>query len=229
MCGRFTLTADADELAEEFDLIAGASLPPRYNIAPTQPVPIVRVLGDRDVRRLDPLRWGLVPPWAKDPSIGNRMINARSEEAAAKPSFRTPLRRQRCLVPCTGFYEWKRPASDPRGNKTRQPYYIRRRDERVFALAGLWERWQGSDGTVVESFTILTTEANELVRPLHDRMPVIVAPKHYALWLDPGMQDVDRLVPLLRPHPAEGFLAFEVDCYVNSPAHDDPRCIQAKP
>ena len=227
MCGRYTLTAIQEALAEEFDLIETEPLPPRFNIAPTQMVPVVRALGEQQGRQLDLLRWGLIPHWAKDPSIGNRMINARSEEADKKPSFRTPMRKRRCLVPCTGFYEWKQPDRGTGRRPNKQPYLIRRRDQRVFAFAGLWEHWQAPDAASIDSYTILTTAPNELVRPLHNRMPVIVSPDDYELWLDPEIQDVDRLKPLFGRCSADEFVAYAVGTRVNSPSHDDPSCIEA--
>lgn len=227
MCGRYTLAATQEQLTEEFDLVEAEPLRPRFNIAPTQMVPVVRVLDDKNKRQLDLLRWGLVPRWAKDPSIGNRMINARSEQAAVKPAFRTPLRRQRCLVPCTGFYEWKQLETGTGSKRRKQPYFIRRRDERVFAFAGLWEHWQGPTEQAIDSFTILTTKPNGLIHPLHDCMPVIISPDDYELWLDPNVQDVERLQPFLRPLPSEELTAHAVSPRVNSPAHDDPACIEA--
>ncbi len=226
MCGRYTLATIQEQLAEEFDLIEVESLRPRYNIAPTQSVPVVRVLGDNSTRRLEELRWGLVPHWAKDPSVGSRMINARSEEAATKPSFRVPLRRQRCLVPSTGFFEWKVGGDADSRRTKKQPYYFRRRDERVFAFAGMWDRWVGADGKPIETYTILTTSPNELIRSFHDRMPVIVARDQYGLWLDPTVQDVDRLRPLFDPFPAGDMVAYPVSTHVNAPAHDDAECIR---
>lgn len=226
MCGRYTLVTFREQLAEEFELYEVELMRPRYNIAPTQTLPVIRVLSNDERRQLNELRWGLVPKWAKDPSIGSRMINARSEEAATKPSFRVPLRRQRCLVPSTGFFEWKLVGDEGSRRPKKQPYYIHRRDERVFAFAGLWDRWQGSDGCIVESYAILTTEPNELMRPLHKRMPVIVRPDDYALWLDPKMQDADRLRHLFSPFPSAELVACPVGTRVNSPAHDDTTCIQ---
>jgi len=226
MCGRYTLVADHERLAEEFELHEVESVRLRYNVAPTQMVPVIRSMGDDQRRELNELRWGLVPKWAKDPAIGNRMINARSEEAASKPSFRAPMRRQRCLVPSTGFFEWKLIGDENAPRPKKQPYYIRRRDERVFAFAGLWDRWKGPEGSTIESYAILTTEPNELMRPLHKRMPVIVRPDDYALWLDPKMQDVDRVQSVFRSYPSEELTAYPVSTRVNSPAHDDPACIQ---
>lgn len=229
MCGRYTLTVLPQQLAEEFELEDLEPLQPRYNIAPTQEAPVVRFAEDCGKRALDLFKWGLIPRWAKDPAIGSRMINARAETAAEKASFRVALRRQRCLVPCTGFYEWK--AMDEatgRGKKPRkQPYYIRRCDERVFALAGLWDCWRSPEGEEIGSYTILTTEPNELMRGLHNRMPVILPREGYALWLDSRMQDVDRLTAFLKPCPSDDLMAYPVATRVNNPAFDAPSCIQA--
>lgn len=220
MCGRFTLTSSPEVVADLFDLAEPPQLTPRYNIAPTQESPVVRVLKTEGRRELHLLRWGLIPQWARDPSIGNRMINARSESVAAKPAYRDAFRRQRCLVPGDGFFEWKRLG------KRKQPHYIRMRDGQPFAFAGLWARWQGQEGEQIDSYTILTTEPNDLVRPIHDRMPVILARHNYEIWLDPKIQDVEQLKPLLRPSPSDDLIADPVDTLVNNPAFDDPRCIK---
>jgi putative SOS response-associated peptidase YedK len=226
MCGRFTLATAPEVLAEHFDLDEIPDLRPRYNIAPTQNVPAVRLIIEdgqrrqRRQRRLHLLRWGLIPSWAKDRSIGNRMINARSETAADKPSFCRALRRRRCLVVADGFYEWQRQG------RARQPYLIRMRDRRPFGIAGLWEQWVSPDGEAIESCTLLTTTPNELVGQIHDRMPVILHPKDYDLWLDPQTQDPAALKDLLRPCPADVLEAFPVSTRVNSPALDDPGCIE---
>jgi putative SOS response-associated peptidase YedK len=164
-------------------------------------------------------RWGLVPSWAKDPSFGARTINARSETAAEKPAFRAAMRSRRCLVPVDGFYEWT--AAEDGG---RQPWHVRRRDGTPFALAGLYEHWGAGERTI-ESFTILTTEANEVLRPLHDRMPVVVAPADFAAWLDPETKDAGRVKPLLRPAPPEAMEAVRVSRWVNDARHDDARCV----
>jgi putative SOS response-associated peptidase YedK len=229
MCGRYTLTVLQQQLADEFELYELEAFEPRYNIAPTQEAPIVRVAEHHKNRELVIHKWGLIPHWAKDPSIGNRMINARAETAAEKPAFRTALRRQRCLVPCSGFYEWKAldEASGRGQGSKKQPYYIRRGDERIFAFAGLWDRWRSPDGEEIGSFTILTTEPNELMRDLHNRMPVIIAREYYALWLDGATQDPAQLAPLLRPCPADELVAYPVSTRVNNPKFEDPSCIQA--
>ncbi|HUT13177.1 MAG TPA: SOS response-associated peptidase [Thermoguttaceae bacterium] len=222
MCGRFTLRAPAGVVAEEFALVGVPPFAARFNIAPTQPVPVVRL----DPRQTETprewawLRWGLIPGWAKDPSIGNRMINARSETVAEKPAFRAALRCRRCLVAADGFYEWQRTG------KHKQPYFIRMRDDRPFAFAGLWESWEGPDHAAVESCTLLTTGPNELIRSIHDRMPVILARGDYQLWLDPEIREPEPLVPLWKPYPSEEMAAVPVGPMVNDPANEDPKCIE---
>lgn len=221
MCGRYTLTTPAELIAEVFEVEESAGLEPRYNIAPTQEAPIVRISRRSGGRALRPARWGLIPYWADDPAIGNRMINARAESAAEKPAFRDALRRRRCLVPADGFYEWQR-----RGRGPKQPYHVRLEDGSPFGFAGLWERWRRGPEDWVESFTILTTEASPRVAPIHDRMPLVLAPDHFAAWLDPQVDDPARLRPLLEPSAAP-FLAVPVSTWVNDPAHDSPRCLEA--
>ena len=222
MCGRFTLSTDPEDLARAFGVVDLPQLSPRYNVAPSQPVAAVRVVvedgvGQRQVRLL---RWGLVPSWAKDLRVGNRMINARSETAAGKPAFRRAFRSRRCLVLADGFYEWRR-----RG-KERQPHYVTMKDDRPFAFAGLWERWiNPEDGEVVDSCTLLTCGPNELVEPVHDRMPVILATADHDLWLDPKQDDAEVLQPLLRPFPAGEMTVRRVSERVNSPRNDDPSCV----
>jgi len=221
MCGRFTLRAPASVVAEQFGVLDAEPLRPRYNIAPTQPVAVVR-RGPKSTdapRQLVMLRWGLVPSWAKDPKIGNRLINARAETVAEKPAFRSALRRRRCLVAADGFYEWRQ------AGKARQPYFIHLVDDRPFAFAGLWELWEGPDHTVLETCALITTEANALMASIHDRMPVILSPDDYALWLDPAIQDPKELQPLLRPYPSEAMAAHPVSTHVNNPRNDDPRCV----
>ena len=219
MCGRFTLSTPAETLAEIFELTETPQLPPRYNIAPTDAVATVRLPAEDTERELALLRWGLIPPWAEDPAVGSRMINARAETVATNPAFRSAFRRRRCLIPSTGFYEWQRV------ERRKQPFYIRMRDGLPFAFAGLWEHWEGPDGAAIQSCTLITTEPSDLVRPVHDRMPVILDPKDYELWLDPSVQTPDRLQPLLRPYPSEQMVAYPVSPWVNNPAHDDPECI----
>jgi putative SOS response-associated peptidase YedK len=218
MCGRFTLVAAGDVLADLFQLLEAPDWLPRYNIAPTQPVLAVRLAGSGAGRECVRLRWGLVPSWAKEVG-GPPLINARAETVADKPAFRTALKQRRCLIPADGFYEWLK-----RDGK-KQPFSFRLWDNRPFAFAGLWERWTG-DENPVESCTIVTTEANDLVRPVHDRMPVILPVRYHAAWLDPDVRDADRLRTLLRPFPAEEMTALPVGAHVNNARHDDPRCLE---
>ena len=219
MCGRYTLTVDASVLATVFDLAPPQGHRARYNIAPTQVVPIVRRSSDLP-RVWTEAKWGLVPPWAKDVKMGARLINARGETAATKPSFRSAVMNRRCLVPADGFYEWVKTSSG------KQPYYIHFEDRRLFAFAGLWERWSGGEGSPLETFTIITTRANDLIAPLHDRMPVILPQEHFKDWLSPRPFEPARLESLLVPHNADVMVARPVSNRVNSPAHDDPACIR---
>lgn len=217
MCGRYTVGAEPSALIEHFEpdevLLA---LQPRYNVAPSQVVAILRY--DEQARRvLAPARWGLVPSWAKDPAIGNRMINARAETVADKPAFRAALRRRRCIVAADGFYEWRKLQT------TKQPYWIGLTQRTPMGFAGLWERWQPADGgEVLESCTIITTEANAIVAPIHARMPVVLHPHDYARWLDPAVQNAGEVTPLLVPYPATEMIAFPVSRAVNSPRNDEP-------
>ena len=212
-------------VAEQFALFEVPPFTPRFNIAPSQPVPVVRLAPQQPQpqRELVWLRWGLIPSWAKDPAIGTRMINARAETVAEKPAYRAALRRRRCLVAADGFYEWQRTG------KGKQPYFIRMRDDRPFALAGLWEAWEGPDHSSIESCTLLTTEPNELLRPIHDRMPVILPADDYQRWLDPAAEEPERLAPLLRPYPGGEMTADPVSTFVNSPANEGPKCIAPEP
>ena len=216
MCGRYELHASPAAIALAFGLAAPPSLEPRYNIAPMQDVPIVR-LNAHGVRELVQVRWGLVPRWAKDPSIGARMINARGETLKEKPAFRTAYRRHRCLLPASGFYEWM--ARD--GGK--QPVHIALRDGAPFALAGLAERWLGPDGEPLDTCSIVTTDANDLLRPVHERMPVIVPPDAYARWLDPGVADPAELVA---PYPSDAMRWTPVSTKVGSIRNDDASLIE---
>lgn len=220
MCGRFTLTDPDADLAVQFSLPEIPDMQPRYNIAPTQPVAAVRLSPQSQSREMVLLRWGLIPFWAKEPNIGARLINARSETVAEKPAFRAAFRRRRCLVVADGFYEWQKQ------NGTKQPFYIHLRFLRPFAFAGLWEHWEGADASVIESCTLLTTQPNNLLQPIHNRMPVILHPKDYDLWLDPEIQEAGRLQSLLQPFSTEEMDAYPVSRWVNSPGNDDPRCIE---
>jgi putative SOS response-associated peptidase YedK len=219
MCGRYTLRKSAREVAEAFGLAEIAPLEPRYNIAPSQSVPVVRLEPTEDSRRLDLLRWGLIPSWADDPAIGNRMINARSDTVADKPAYRHAFKAKRCLIVADGFYEWMN--ADGR----KQPHFIHLKDDRPFALAGLWERWD-KGGEPIESCTIITTDANELLAPIHDRMPVIIPQADYDLWLDPAVKDPRKLQPLLSPFDPDEMEAYPVSTLVNRPSNDVERCIE---
>ena len=221
MCGRYTLSTPTDLLAEIFQFETAISLEPRFNIAPSQAAAVVRYEAAAGDRTLDLLKWGLVPFWAKDPSIGNRMINARSETVADKPAFRTSFRKRRCLVLADGFYEWKKQTGP------KQPFFFHRADGLPFAMAGLWDRWtKGETDESLETFTILTTSPNSEVAHVHQRMPVILDTQELAIWLDPDCQDATLLARLLTPM-TDGLLeGFPVSTYVNSPAHDGPDCIE---
>ena len=221
MCGRYTLTCTPEVLAEAFRLEAAPDHQPRYNVAPSQAVVCVREAPPARIREAVTLRWGLVPSWAGDPAMGMKLINARAETVAEKPSFRKPFRERRCLVPADGYYEWKREGS------RKQPYHIRLNSERPFAFAGLWDRWTGADGKTIESCAILTTTPNERLASIHDRMPVILPPVAYEPWLDPGLQDAARLLPFLASYPADEMIAVPVSRLVNDPRVDDARCLEA--
>lgn len=241
MCGRFTLRASAQAIAEQFSLLELPPVVPRYNIAPRQPIGIVRLRrnsgvdnpgGSRSVntagtdprgegatREFAVVRWGLVPSWATDPKIGDRLINARAETIASKPAFRSAFRYRRCLIPADGFYEWAKTG----GRK--KPFFFRLPNDQLFAFAGLWEAWEGPDHSYLETATIITTEANERVRKIHERMPVILRPEDYSAWLNPNVSKSDNLMALLRPRdlPLE---VIPVGFWVNNPTFDDPRCVE---
>lgn len=237
MCGRFTLRTPARELAEQFSLLAVPATQLRFNIAPTQMIGTIRQAAESTIPAPSTapsvpqaagcgkgewvsMQWGLIPSWSADAKMGQRMINARSETAAEKPAFRGPFRRRRCLIAADGFYEWK-----PLDNG-KQPMYIHRRDGKPFAFAGLWDSWQAPGAELLLSCTILTTGPNELLKTIHDRMPVILDLRDYDLWLDPAMQDKPALLRLLKPCPAVELAAEPVSTRVNNPRFDDPRCIE---
>jgi putative SOS response-associated peptidase YedK len=218
MCGRFARRATREVLAEWFgvDLEDLPAFPPSYNVAPQSVQPIVRQSPETGAKEFSLLRWGLVPSWAKNAKIGYSTINARAEEVASKPAFREALRKRRCLVPADAFYEWARVDA-----KNKQPFAIALKSGEPFALAGLWERWRPPEGEALETFTILTTEANELVEPAHNRMPVILEPRNYNRWLEPGAAE-QLPVDLLRPFPAEEMVSWPVDERVGNVRNDDP-------
>lgn len=211
MCGRFALKAPKAELIDLFDLSACDDYPVRYNIAPGTDIPVIR-RSPEGLRVLHLLRWGLIPHWAKDPTIGARLVNARSESAADKPAFRDAFRRRRCLVPADGFYEWKAEG------KVKQPYYFSATSGTPLALAGVWESWKAPDGAIVRTVCLLTTEANELMAPVHERMPVIVGEENWAAWLgDP----VENVMALLRPCASDDLQTWTVDRRVSRSTEDD--------
>jgi putative SOS response-associated peptidase YedK len=222
MCGRFTQHHDVDAIMDRFGIQQTLiEVEPRYNIAPTQPVPVVVTEAATKERLLDAFQWGLVPFWAKDPAIGNKMINARAETIAEKPAFRTALSRRRCILPCDGFYEWDKASG------TRQPLHFKLKSGELFGFAGLWEEWQPPDGSPLLTCTIITTEANGVVAPYHDRMPVMLSDNdEIALWLDETVRDAKEVTPLLLPYPDEKMEVYAVSRRVNSAAFDSPELIE---
>lgn len=218
MCGRYAVTVDSDAIQQAFGLESVVDFAPRYNIAPTQYAPIIT---NEHPRALSLYKWGLVPSWAKEAAIGNKMINARADGIAEKPSYRSAFKRRRCLVPVTGFYEWQKG-----DGKTKTPMYIQVKDAELFALAGLWEVWHSPDGDELRTFTIITTDANEFMSPIHNRMPVILHKADYDLWLDPKDVPAQVLQPLLRPYEAARMTAYEVSRAVNTPGIDEPDLVQ---
>lgn len=220
MCGRFTLTADVNTLQDSFPFVEmPQGMQPHFNIAPTQPVAVVPNDGRN---KLDFFVWGLIPSWAKDPNIGSRLINARAETLQEKPSFRTAFRRRRCLILADGFYEWKQ------GERGKTPMYIRLASGKPFAFAGLWESWNAPDGSNVLSCTIITTQPNELMATIHNRMPVILPKEAYPLWLESGEANPQQLAGLLLPYTAEEMQAYPVSPLVNSPKNDLPELIRPR-
>ena len=220
MCGRYFLTAPGDLLAKTLELAVEPALAPRWNIAPTQEVAIVRT-SEAGGRELVPARWGLIPHWAKEAAIGNKLINARGETLAEKPSFRDSFRKRRCLIPASGYYEWQKVAQG------KQPWAFGPEGGGLFALAGLWSHWRDREsGAEVESCAIVTTSPNALAATVHDRMPVILEEPARTLWLDPTPRPDAELSALLGPCPTGLMAAWPVSTWVNSPAHDDPRCLE---
>jgi putative SOS response-associated peptidase YedK len=216
MCGRFALHHPAAEVTEHFGVEQLAiELTPRYNIAPSQPVAVVR---QRQGRSLGTCKWGLVPSWARDPKIGNRMINARAETLAEKPSYKSALKRRRCLIPASGFYEWRKEGEE------RIPTYIHAQDESPLALAGLWEEWRPPEGETLQTCTILTTGANAFMAPIHSRMPVILSPSAWEQWLDPKAQELEPLLALLQPLAGDALASHAVGRQVNRVSCDEPSC-----
>lgn len=217
MCGRYTLRTPVDTLAEQFDLDEYPStLTASYNIAPTQEV--ATVVEEDDKRKLEMFHWGLIPSWAKDPQIGNRMINARAETVHEKPSFRSAFKARRCLILADGFYEWQKT------HNGKQPFYIHMKDGSPFAFAGLWETWK--NGEELRSCAIITTDANDLMNEIHHRMPVVLHPENYGVWLDPDFDETDPLKDLLKPFPSEEMEAYMVSRRVNKPSNNEPSVVE---
>ena len=217
MCGRYTLRTPIDVLAEGFEIQEyPSSITPNYNVAPTQEV--AAVVEEDEMRKLEMFHWGLIPSWAKDPSVGNKMINARAETVSEKPSFRKAFKVRRCLILADGFYEWQKT------DNGKQPYHIKMQDDSPFAFAGLWEIWQ--NGEEVRSCAIITTDANDLMAEIHHRMPVILQPEDYKMWLDSDFDEKDPLTSLLKPYPADAMEAYPVSRRVNKPSNNEPRVVE---
>jgi len=219
MCGRYRLSRRKQVVEEYFDAESDESeWTPRFNIAPSQPVPVIRQNPKEPFRELSLMRWGLIPSWAKDASVAARMINARSETAGTKPAFRDPLTNRRCLIPADGFYEWQRTG------KVKQPYCFEVNDGELFAFAGIWDRWTDPSRNTVETCSILTTSPNAVTSAVHDRMPVILDRESYDIWLDPGMRDVTTASELLKPYDAQLMRCYPISTRINHVGNDDEEC-----
>lgn len=210
MCGRYALNTSAQELIDHFQLVRCSDFPIRFNIAPSASVPVIRQSPDGD-RVADLLRWGLVPHWAKDPTIGAKLNNARAESVMEKPSFQSAYQRRRCLIPASGFYEWQAVPGEPR----KQPWFIHLRSGEPMAMGGLWESWKDPSGEIVRTFCVVTTEANQIMAPIHDRMPVLIGAKSWSRWLDPSIPG-SALAGMLNPFPAELMEAWKVSRRVSN-------------
>jgi putative SOS response-associated peptidase YedK len=232
MCGRFTLMQPTEAIAavkaaiaspndQTFNIEKLPELASQYNIAPTQMVAAVLHNPESDKREFQELRWGLIPSWAKDISMGAKLINARAETVAEKPAFRSAFKHRRCLVLADGFYEWQRQ------NGKKQPFYFRLQDGQPFCFAGLWEQWESPEKEKISSCTILTTVANEVLKPIHDRMPVVLDKKYYDLWLDPQVQKPEALQEVLHPYPASAMTGYPVSTLVNNPKYNNADCINS--
>jgi putative SOS response-associated peptidase YedK len=218
MCGRFVMVSDLSVIKDAFDVVEfSGNLKPSYNIAPGSSV--VAVIHETK-KRLIPLKWGLIPSWAKDPSIGNRLINARAETVAEKPSFRSAFKRRRCLIVANGYYEWKKTG------KGKAPFYIHLKSDRPFGFAGLYDTWTSPESNMTDTCAIITTGPNELVRPVHNRMPAIVPKDQESLWLDPAVVDERQILPILKPFVNEDMEAYEVSTLVNFPGNNSPECLR---
>ncbi len=218
MCGRFSRKATLQAIIDEFEIEeVNDAVEPSYNVAPGQEIAVI--LKDES-RKLGLLKWGLIPSWSKDPAIGNRMINARAETLAEKPSFKHPLRRKRCLIVADGFFEWKKEG------KQKIPMYIFLKDQKPFVFAGLWDTWTSPDGKKISTCTIITTEPNEFMKKIHNRMPVILPKEHIDLWLDRSIENEQKVLPLLQPYPEKEMDAYEISRFVNSPKNNSPACVE---
>jgi putative SOS response-associated peptidase YedK len=220
MCGRFTVRKPKEVIAKQFGVEIDDELSPRFNIAPTQRVAAVRASQGGEGREFVSLKWGLIPSWAKDASIGAKLINARSETVTEKPSFREAFKRRRAIIPADGIYEWQRTGG------AKRPYFFQMRDGSLFGFAGLWDRWRNEEGEVVETCSILTTEANDVFRPVHERMPVVLHPESYDEWLGDDPRGVASLKELLRPYPSSEMIAYPVSSRVNSPQNQGEELIE---
>jgi putative SOS response-associated peptidase YedK len=218
MCGRFTLHTPTAQIEEAFHLHSGLELKPRYNIAPSQDIPIIR--DTENEREMAMARWGLIPGWSKESRSKYSTINARIESVAEKPTYRTPFKKRRCLIPADGFYEWKTV------NGIKIPHHIRMKNSKVFAFAGLWDHWEDEEGSI-ESCTIIVMPSNEVMKPVHERMPAIIAPAHYDLWLDSRIVDKQEIMHYLSPGPSSQLTAYPVSTWVNTPKNNDERCIKS--
>ena len=223
MCGRFTLSANPEGIAEAFGIKQIPDLKPTYNVAPTQNVLAVLNEEKTHQRKFEKLRWGLIPFWAKDLTIGAKLINARSETVAEKPAFRYAFKQRRCLIVADGFYEWQKKKDQ------KQPFYFELQNKHPFAFAGLWDRWESPEGEKINTCTILTTTANKLLQPIHHRMPLILKQPDYDLWLDPQIQAPDLLQHLLSSYPSEEMSAYQVSSFVNNPKHNSYQCVEPIP
>lgn len=220
MCGRFTLRTPTKDIVKAFGLTDAPDLKSRYNIAPTQQIAAIKLDPETGTCELSMFRWGLIPSWADDPSIGNRMINARAETVAIKPAFRNAFKKGRCLILADGFYEWKKTG------KNKQPFFVRLKDDEPFAFAGLSEHWHRGDQSI-DSCAIITTEPNELMEGIHDRMPVILSPDDYELWLEPDFHGQGKLLEMLKPYDAQDMEAYPISTVVNNPRNETKGCIAA--
>jgi len=222
MCGRFSLT-DIGSIFSRFGVIISKDInkkiTPHYNIAPTQKIPVIYQDNNQE-NRIEFMKWGLVPYWAKDPKIGYKMINARAETLTQKPSFKHLLKSKRCLVPSSGFYEWKRI------DKRKVPYYIGIKNSKIFSFAGLYDNWKDSVGNELKTFTIITTNSNNTLKPIHNRMPVILEQEFEEDWLDVKTHDFDSLKQMLKPYPDDKMIAYAVSTEVNNPSNDNPELIR---